>query len=78
MNLSVNAFPISLVKMLHLITVVALALPLLTSASLPPCGDIDQPCSCPTGSTFKNITTYATIGASAKDCADVMNDCEAG
>ncbi|KAM0801831.1 hypothetical protein BDR22DRAFT_847195 [Usnea florida] len=72
--------------MFPILTAVALAIPLLASASaspspspspsLPPCSNIDRPCSCPAGSTFKNITTTATIGASAGDCKDVMNDCE--
>ena len=63
--------------MFYIKVAVALALPVLVSASLPPCGNIDQPCSCPAGSTFKNITTYATIGATANDCGAVMNDYEA-
>lgn len=60
--------------MVRISVAVALALPFLVSATLPPCGDIDRPCSCPSGSTFHRINTYATIGATAKNVGAVMND----
>ncbi|KAK0510309.1 hypothetical protein JMJ35_007703 [Cladonia borealis] len=53
----------------------ALSLAFPTSRStLPLCNDIPQPCSCPAGATFENTTTYATIGAKARDIGHVTND----
>ena len=47
----------------------------ISTSAFPPCGNIPQPCSCPTGATFRNITTYATIGAKATDIGSITNDC---
>ncbi|KAL2053608.1 hypothetical protein ABVK25_006261 [Lepraria finkii] len=68
--------------MVHNILATALALPLLVASlpsivsrsSLPPCSNVDRPCSCPAGATFRNITTYATIGATANDIGDLTNN----
>lgn len=70
---------------MHYSTILAaLALPLMAAAApavdarqrLPPCSNIDRPCSCPAGTQFKNVTTYAVIGATAKDIGDVVNICK--
>ena len=61
-----------------------LALPVLAlgspasdyGSSLPPCSNVNRPCSCPAGTTFKNITSYGVIGAPAADVAAVMNHCK--
>lgn len=42
---------------------------------LPPCSSIDRPCTCPSGSTFHNITTVAILGASAWDVRGVIGSC---
>ncbi|MCJ1455734.1 hypothetical protein MMC28_006090 [Mycoblastus sanguinarius] len=60
--------------MMRTILTATLALPLLVWADLPLCSNTIQPCSCPAGSTFKNITTYGVIGATASDVGSVMNN----
>ena len=72
-----------ILTMVHSIFSFALVVPFLAlsfasptlRSILPLCSDICQPCSCPTGATFENITTYATIGAKADDIANITNDC---
>lgn len=57
--------------------VLALAAPAPTNSSaLPPCGNLNRPCSCPGGTQFRNVTSYGIIGAPASDVAAVMNDCK--
>lgn len=57
--------------------VLALASPAPTSGStLPPCSNVNRPCSCPAGTQFKNVTSYGIIGAPASDVAAVMNHCK--
>ena len=69
--------------MISSIFAAALALPVLALASpapssgstLPPCSNVNRPCSCPAGTQFKNVTSYGIIGAPASDVAAVMNHC---
>ena len=71
------------IDMAHILRRTCLVLPFLalslavptSRSTLPLCGDIPQPCSCPAGATFENTTTYATIGAKASDIGHVTNDC---
>ena len=35
-----------------------------------------EPCKCPSGTTFQSSTTYAVIGAAAKDVKDITFDCK--
>ena len=75
-----------LVNMVGIIFAAVMALPMLALGTpatnygnnprLPRCSPRDVPCSCPRGTTFKNITTYAVLGAPATDLRAVMFDCE--
>lgn len=70
--------------MVRSIFAAVLALPLLalgapypaSNTSLPPCSNIDRPCSCPAGTTFKNVSSYGVIGATAADVGVAMNNCK--
>lgn len=39
---------------------------------LPLCGPIERPCRCPSGTTFKNLTTFGIIGAPAVHIEKIM------
>ncbi|MCJ1441574.1 MAG: hypothetical protein MMC23_002063 [Stictis urceolatum] len=43
-----------------------------SKSKLPACDDNYRPCKCPSGTTFKNLTSFGIIGAPAKDVRDVM------
>ena len=68
--------------MISSIFAAVLALPVLALAAptngstLPPCSNVNRPCSCPAGTQFKNVTSYGIIGAPASDVAAVMNHCK--
>lgn len=70
--------------MVRSIFAAALALPLLalgapspaSNTTLPPCSNVDRPCSCPAGTTFKNVSSYGIIGATAADVGVAMNNCK--
>ena len=54
-------------------------LPALIAAApkpLPPCGDKNVACRCPSGTTFGNYTTFVTIAALVKDVYGVTGDCK--
>lgn len=56
-----------------LLSPLASALPQDAAKSrLPPCGPIERPCRCPSGTTFKNFTSFGIIGAAAKDVQSIM------
>ena len=44
-------------------------------AYLPKCSATSGPCKCPHGVTFKNLTSYSIIGASAIDIQKIMDNC---
>lgn len=44
-------------------------------SKLPPCSNIDRPCSCPAPATFHNISTLAVLGANAWAVRGVMGSC---
>ena len=67
--------------MVRSIFAAVLALPLLvlgapSNTTLPPCSNVDRPCSCPAGTTFKNVSSYGIIGATAADVGVAMNNCK--
>lgn len=43
---------------------------------LPPCNADYRPCRCPSGTTFKNLTSYGVIGAPAAEVQNIMGKCE--
>lgn len=50
--------------------------PVPSGNSLPNCAGAPAECKCPSGTTLQNSTTYAIIGASAKDVKAITGDCE--
>lgn len=52
------------------------AAPRQNGASLPNCAAAPAECQCPAGTTLQKSTTYALIGASAKDVKAVTGSCE--
>ena len=68
----------------HMFYIAALALstakangnPVPSGNSLPDCASAPADCICPSGTTLQNSTTYAIIGASAKDVKTITGNCE--
>lgn len=52
------------------------ASPVYGGNSLPNCAAAPAECQCPAGTTLQNSTTYALIGASAKDIKAIAGSCE--
>lgn len=55
------------------LTLLAFAAP--SPSYLPPCNQIDRPCKCPHGTTFKNLTSSGVIGAPAFEVQNIMDYC---
>ena len=50
--------------------------PVSSGGSLPNCASAPADCTCPSGTTLQNSTTYAIIGASAKNVKAITGNCE--
>lgn len=50
----------------------------LAAPAMPECDNslLNTPCKCPAGTEFVSCTTYATMGANAKDVADLARSCK--
>ncbi len=70
---SSNKMLLSYLPYLSTLPLLALAAP--SSSYLPPCNQIDRPCKCPQGTTFKNLTSFGIIGAPALQVQNIMDHC---